>query len=50
MEDKHATIKDDVIPDLLVSPHIVNELFNLLWVSGSLILLNRNKWLNISGM
>ena len=29
MEDKHATIKDDVIPDLLVSPHIVNELFNI---------------------
>ena len=29
MEDKHATIKDDVIPDLLVSPHIVNELFHI---------------------
>ena len=29
MEDKHATIKDEVIPDLLVSPHIVNELFNI---------------------
>lgn len=27
MEDKHATIKDEVIPDLLVSPHIVDELF-----------------------
>lgn len=29
MEDKHATIKDEVIPDLLVSPHIVNELFHV---------------------
>ncbi len=29
MEDKHATIQDEVIPDLLVSPHIVNELFNI---------------------
>lgn len=29
MEDKHATIKDEVIPDLLVSPHIVNELFHI---------------------
>ena len=29
MEDKHATIKDEVIPDLLVSPHIVYELFHI---------------------
>jgi predicted anti-sigma-YlaC factor YlaD len=29
MEDKHATIKDKVIPDLLVSPHIVNELLHI---------------------
>ena len=29
MEDKHATIKDEVIPDLLVSPHIVNELLHI---------------------
>jgi hypothetical protein len=29
MEDKKATIKDKVIPDLLVSPHIVSELFHL---------------------
>jgi hypothetical protein len=29
MEDKKATIKDEVIPDLLVSPHIVNELFHV---------------------
>ncbi len=29
MEDKKATIKDKVSPDLLVSPHIVSELFHL---------------------
>ena len=29
MEDKHATIKDEVIPDLLESPHVVNELFHV---------------------
>jgi hypothetical protein len=29
MEDKKATIIDKVSPDLLVSPHIVSELFHL---------------------
>jgi predicted anti-sigma-YlaC factor YlaD len=29
MEDKKATIKDKVSPDLLVSPHIVSELFHV---------------------
>ena len=29
MENKHATIKAEAIPDLLVSPHIVYELFNV---------------------
>ncbi len=29
MEDKRATIKDKVSPDLLVPPHIANELFDV---------------------
>ena len=30
MEDKKATIKDKVSPDLLVSPHIVSELLHVI--------------------
>lgn len=29
MEDNNTTIKVEMIPDLLVSPHIVNELFHI---------------------
>lgn len=48
MEDKKATIIDNVSPDLLVSPHIVSELFHLVMGEWQPDFLNRSNWLCIS--